>query len=92
MLVAALVSGACLACAPVQAGGCCDPAGHCKKISRACDDQHSAILAAQTSAIAMPVAILSVMPAPPAESSEPPLARAAERPPDLCLLFSTLRI
>jgi hypothetical protein len=90
MLVAALVSGACLACAPLKAGGCCDPSGHCKKVSKSCDEQ-PAVMTAVVIAVDLPVAVLEIAPSPLMETSFPVTA-AEISPPDLCLLHSLLRV
>lgn len=67
LLVAALVSTACLGCVPVKAGGCCDPAGHCKKITKTCNDPHVALLDSTPPPVVMPVApiFISISSAPP---------------------------
>jgi hypothetical protein len=92
LLVAALVSGACLACAPVKAGGCCDPAGHCKKISKTCDEQSPATLTTAMAAVELPVA--AVEPIRPTVIASPSFTITASEvsPPDLCLLHSLLRV
>jgi hypothetical protein len=91
LLVAALVSGA-LACAPAKGGGCCDRAGHCKRVSKTCDNQPVAVLTSLPPAIAMPAAAAEPVPAPQAELSSPVIPVAQDSPPDLCLLYSIFRI
>jgi hypothetical protein len=92
LLVAALVAGACVACAPVKAGGCCDPAGHCKKVSKSCGDPSVAVLNPVAPAIELPVFAVVSAPAPPAEFDFSPAPQAPDSPPDLCLLHSVLRV
>ncbi|SPE42650.1 exported hypothetical protein [Candidatus Sulfopaludibacter sp. SbA3] len=89
-LVAALVSSA-LACAPVKST-CCDPAGHCKRMSKTCDNQTVAILTPVPPPVAMPVATLAPVPTPQTDSSSPVVPMAQDWPPDLCLLHSVFRI
>ena len=85
LLIATLVTGTCLGCIPVKAGGCCDPSGHCKKVSRTCDYPHSALLTVQAPPVSLPVTSLAMVPAPQAVSADPGPAIVPERPPDLPL-------
>jgi hypothetical protein len=91
LLVAALVSGACLACAPVKAGGCCDPSGHCKKITKTCDDPSAAVLTTAVATIELPTAAVETAPIL-LPASELPVVAVEVSPPDLCLLHSLLRV
>jgi len=92
LLVAALVSGACLACAPVKAGGCCDPTGHCKKITKTCDEQSAAVLTTAIAAIELPVAAVEIVSTPDGATFSGMITAREVSPPDLCLLHSILRV
>lgn len=86
-----LVASLCLACAPLKAGGCCDRAGHCQKVSKTCDGHPVAVLNALPAVVPVAVSIETVV-APQRTSFTPILVRAQHLPPDLCLLHSLLRI
>jgi hypothetical protein len=92
LLVIGLISGACFACAPVSSGGCCDSAGHCKRISKNCDPQPVAL-----PEMPAPVADLAVqsaieLPVPQIRWTGAAPAAMDETPPDLCSLHSVFRI
>ena len=92
LLVTALFSGACFACAPVKAAGCCDPAGHCKKISKSCENHLPALLSTAPAPVELTSAYREAI-APPQPAYGAPFTTSAQlSAPDLCLLHSILLI
>lgn len=91
LLVTALVSGL-MACAPVKSGSCCDPSGHCKRISRSCGKVTVAVLTSEPPAMDTPAAAVESVASHPADPPPPLVPLAQISPPDLCLLHSIFRI
>jgi hypothetical protein len=90
-LVLLLMASLCLAVAPLKAGGCCDHAGHCQKVSKTCDGHPVAVLNAPLPAIHVAWSVETAV-APQRNSFSPALVHTVHLPPDLCLLHSLLRI
>ena len=54
LLLMAVVSTACLGCAPVKANRCCGRPDHCQKITKSCDTPQAALLTAAAPAAPQP--------------------------------------